>query len=135
MIDPSDHLAIRALTAQYNDAFDSGDVDGWVATFTDDGVFESRVVGRLAGHHALRRWFVTWPHNTIHATTDARINGNGDRATQSCTVLVFERNGDQAHLRSVGNYTDRLEKTPSGWRFAYRNPVTYPIVLPPAHLA
>ena len=124
MIDPRDRQEIRDLTCRYNDAFDGADANAWVNTFTEDGTFESRVGGKVNGREALLEWFEKRPHDTIHATTDALVEGDGDTATQVCTVLVFERHGEGAYLRSVGKYSDRLRRTPEGWRFSYRNPVT-----------
>jgi ketosteroid isomerase-like protein len=125
VIDPRDRQEIRDLTVRYNDAFDGNDAQAWVETFTEDGVFESRVGGRAEGREALLAFFTARPHTTLHATTDALVEGDGDEATQRCTVLVFERDGDNVSLRSVGSYTDRLRRTPEGWRFTYRKPVTY----------
>jgi ketosteroid isomerase-like protein len=124
VIDPRDRQAIRDLTCRYNDAFDGADGTAWVGTFTENGVFESRVGGHVQGREALLDWFEKRPHDTIHATTDALVEGDGDEATQRCTVLVFERHADGAFLRSVGTYTDRLRRTAEGWRFSYRSPLT-----------
>jgi uncharacterized protein (TIGR02246 family) len=131
-IDPRDRQDIRDLTCRYNDAFDGADAAGWVDTFTEDGVFESRVGGRVEGREALLEWFEKRPHHTIHATTDALVQGDGDSATQVCTVIVFERLADgRAYLRSVGRYSDRLRRTAAGWRFTYRSPVTMRLTSPP----
>lgn len=124
MIDPRDRQEIRDLTCRYNDSFDSADGPAWVNTFTEDGVFESRIGGRVEGRAALLEWFDRRPHDTIHATTDAFVDADGDSATQVCTVIVFERLEDGAYLRSVGRYSDRLRRTADGWRFTYRSPVT-----------
>ena len=132
MIDPRDRQEIRDLTVRYNDAFDGADGPAWVNTFTEDGVFESRIGGRTEGRAALLAWFEQRPHHTIHATTDALVEGDGDEATQHCTVLVFERHDGGAELRSVGHYTDRLRRTQDGWRFTYRRPVTMRIGPAPA---
>lgn len=133
MIDPRDRQEIRDLTCRYNDAFDGADGPAWVGTFTEDGVFESRVGGRVEGRAGLLEWFDKRPHDTIHATTDALVEGDGDTATQVCTVIVFERLEDgTAYLRSVGRYSDRLRRTAEGWRFSYRSPVTMRVTAPPA---
>jgi len=135
MIDPRDRQEIRDLTCRYNDSFDNADGPAWVGTFTEDGVFESRVGGRVEGRAALLEWFANRPHHTIHATTDALVEGDGDIATQVCTVMVFERHENGALLRSVGKYSDRLRRTAEGWRFSYRSPVTMRLTPPPAEVA
>ena len=44
----ADRQAIADRLAEYAWTFDSHDVDGWVALFTEDGIFESRLEGRDA---------------------------------------------------------------------------------------
>jgi ketosteroid isomerase-like protein len=125
MIEPQDRHEIRELTARYNLAFDGNDAEAWAGTFSDDGVFESSRGGTVSGRAALLDWFRSRPHDTIHATTDALVEGDQDAATQRCTVMVYERAGDTVRLRSVGYYTDRLVRGPEGWRFSYRSPITW----------
>ncbi len=38
-----DYFEIQQLYARYNNAIDSGDAEGWAATFTSDGVFNTFV--------------------------------------------------------------------------------------------
>ena len=44
-----DKLEIMELVARYNHAQDQDDYDGWVDTFTEDGVFESPRSGTRGG--------------------------------------------------------------------------------------
>lgn len=43
--DVADKAAIAEQLARYAHLVDSHDVDAWVALFTDDGVFEVKLVG------------------------------------------------------------------------------------------
>lgn len=116
----ADHLAIRELTARYNRAYDEPDEDAWVATFCDDGIFESTGKRFVEGAEQLRAYFRVAPHAVIHMTSDALIDVDGDRARQRCTVVAFRREGDAVVIHAVGGYDDALRRTPDGWRFAHR---------------
>jgi 3-phenylpropionate/cinnamic acid dioxygenase small subunit len=50
-VDVADRLAIEDLYARYCVALDTGDEEGWVATFTEDGEFYGRggARGRAGG--------------------------------------------------------------------------------------
>ena len=50
-----DYIDIEQLYAQYNHAIDSGDGEGWAATFTPDGAFN-----RFAGKDALVGFIKQW---------------------------------------------------------------------------
>lgn len=124
MVDANAWFEIRSLVAKYNGAFDSGDVESWLETFSPDGVFSSKGQGDVVGHDALREWFAGRSHTTIHVTTDATITSDGEEMHHVCTVLVFRREDDGVLLSSVGQYDDWLIKRPEGWRFRSRRPTT-----------
>lgn len=114
-----DAEAIRALDAVYCRLLDDGDWPGLVALFTEDGVFDG--LSRVAGRADLLAFFggladagmsVFWHHVGNH-----EIAVDGDTATvtsllwQPCVVA------GAAHV-AAGRYTDRLARTPEGWRYA-----------------
>lgn len=122
-----DRARIRELTARYNHCFDDGDVDGFAATFTEDGVME--VVGgfTVSGRDGLAGMCSHTPYGVVHVTTDATVEVDGDRATQYVTVLVLARPKPDAApderstaLQRSGRYLDDLVRTADGWRFARR---------------
>jgi ketosteroid isomerase-like protein len=116
----ADYLAIRELTARYNRAYDEPDEDAWVATFCDDGIFESTGKRFIQGADELRAYFRVAPHAVIHMTSDALIEVDGDRARQRCTVVAFRRDGDTVVIHAVGTYDDQVRRTSQGWRFLHR---------------
>jgi ketosteroid isomerase-like protein len=124
----SDLVEVAELVARYNDGFDNDDVDTFVDVFTPDGGFVTRSDGTITGHAALREWFATKEHNTIHVTTAPVVSEVGNEIRHRCTVLVFRRYEIGTVLSSVGHYTDLLTRTDSGLRFTRREPVTNPIV-------
>ena len=117
----ADKLAIRELTATYNRAVDDGRIDDAFATFAgNNGSLEIPGMGAMTGE-ALRELFGAL-QGCVHATTDAIIEVDGDRARQLCSLLVLVRapEGGVVRLVTTGRYDDQLERTPEGWRFVAR---------------
>jgi uncharacterized protein (TIGR02246 family) len=52
----SDRAAIYELRAAYNSTLKAGDLEGWLATLSDDCVFLAPGVPALNGKDALRQW-------------------------------------------------------------------------------
>jgi len=121
-ISVEDRLAILDLAGRYNQAFDYGDVDAWVETFTPDGIFADAggrsvqgseelaafAKGATQGEVASRRW------NTSHV-----IEGDGDTATHSCYLMIILLE-EVPNIYGVGRYDDELKKENGEWRFLRR---------------
>jgi len=80
-----DNFEIQQLYAKYNIAIDSGDAEGYAATFTPDGVFN-----QFSGHDALVGFAKMWrekltaqPGST--GTTTLRSAAIRNRPPDSCT--------------------------------------------------
>lgn len=116
----ADKIAIRELTATYNRAVDDGRVDDALQTFVPGGTLEIPGMGAM-GDEGLRALFGSLQGN-IHATTDAIVDVDGDRARQLCTLLVMVRapEGGVVRLVTTGRYEDDLERTADGWKFVRR---------------
>lgn len=118
----TDRLEIRELTARYNLASDSGNGDGFAATFTVDGslVMAGKTICSGAAELAA---FAGKPRGIVHATTDPVILLEGDEAKQECTLLLFRtaRDGSSVRLENTGRYEDELVRTADGWRFRRRS--------------
>jgi uncharacterized protein (TIGR02246 family) len=117
-----DYNAIRVLTARYNRAADEQDLEGFAACFTDDGIFEIEGLVTLQGCEAVKGMIANLAFPTHHMTTDPVIEVDGDRATQTCSFVLFgRREGDnQMQVLTTSRYEDDLVRTPDGWRFAKR---------------
>jgi hypothetical protein len=118
-----DRIAIQELSARYNATVDQGDGDGHAALWTEDGAFE--IVGGpppIVGTDALRAVPARTKGRTVHATTDHVIQIDGDRATQTCTLLMYRRRPDHSvnDLVTTGRYEDELVRGAAGWRFRRR---------------
>ncbi len=120
-----DKNAIAEHTAFYNECWDDGRLDDWVATFTPDGVFELGGAPDTAGPAALHAMITAMAEvGFVHMTLNHRIEVDGDTAVQRCTVLLGRRSAKREPGSSkwvtTGRYTDHLRRTPEGWRFTRR---------------
>lgn len=131
--------AIRRLAAQYNWCLDAGEIEGWVACFTEDGVFSCVGLpegdprgGSHKGHDAIRAYhqghFAINKGRVRHWNWNLLIDVDGDEATLRCYFNAFGAGrADSAELRFTGFYRDTLRRTGDGWLF-----VTREVTLDPA---
>ena len=125
-----DRAQILELTARYNRCFDDGDADRFADCFTADGVMAVEGGPTTTGRGALADMVRHTPYGTVHATVDATVEVDGDRATQVVTLLVLQRPAPDAPreqrrsaLTRTARYRDELVRTEEGWRFACRRVV------------
>lgn len=115
-----DNAEIQQLYARYNIAIDSGDAEGYAATFTPDGVFNN-----LAGHDALVGFAKTWREKLNGATrkhwnNNLQITGNSKQANGFVYLMLVDISTKPASILATLSYTDTLVKTKAGWRFSKR---------------
>jgi 3-phenylpropionate/cinnamic acid dioxygenase small subunit len=128
MAQPSleDRAAIGDLFARYMWALDSGDVEGLVACFTEDGALQSPAVGEYRGHAAIRAFasrFAAYRQRGAqlrHVISNLLIETEGDAGQARCYLAVFETRDGQSRLLGPGRYDCRLRRDATGWRFAHR---------------
>jgi uncharacterized protein (TIGR02246 family) len=115
-----DYSEIQQLYARYNIAIDSGDAEGWAATFTPDGVFNTSI-----GHDALVNFVKTWREKLNGATrkhwnNNLQITGNSKEASASVYLMLVDISTKPPSILATATYTDSLVKTKDGWRFTKR---------------
>jgi hypothetical protein len=115
-----DYIDIEQLYAQYNHAIDTGDGEGWAATFTSDGSFN-----RFTGHDALVGFIKSWREkmngaNRRHWNSNLRITPSADGASAVVLLMIVDVGTQPPSIVMTGQYTDTLVKTPNGWRFKTR---------------
>ena len=115
-----DYFEIQQLYAHYNIAIDSGDAEGYAATFTPTGVFNT-----FAGHDALVGFVKAWRERMggaarKHWNTNLEIIGNSKEATGSVYLMLLDISTKPASIAATATYSDTLVKTKAGWRFATR---------------
>jgi ketosteroid isomerase-like protein len=117
-----DRLAILDLAARYNQAFDYGDVEAWVATFTSDGVFATATGFTARGIEELRAFAEEAKGTAIsyrHWNSSHTIEVEGDTATHTCYLMVLSLE-EAPKIWAVGRYDDELRKVNGDWRFRRR---------------
>ena len=115
-----DYFEIQQLYARYNIAIDGGDAEGWAATFTPDGVFNTFV-----GHDALVNFVKTWREKLgggtrKHWNTNLQLTGNAKEASGSVYLMLVDFSTKPPSIVATATYADSLIKTKDGWRFTKR---------------
>ena len=111
-----DRDAIRDLFARYCLYFDTGAVEEWAATFTEDGEF---MTGRdtLVGSDALKSFAAALPAGGLHhMTMNETIQVDGDTATCQASVFVTTK----GTVVTTGRSLDELRRVDGSWRIARR---------------
>ncbi len=134
-----DRALIEELQARYMFAFDFGDVDTYVSTFTEDGVLDIGT-GEIRGHEAIRKIIAGMPDREEseeeakaqnselrratgrHNITNIAIRINGDKAEGRAYWFHYGNNNPErrATLDSYGHYEDEMVKVNSEWLFSKR---------------
>lgn len=115
-----DYVEIQQLYARYNNAIDSGDAEGYAATFTPDGVFNT-----FNGHDALVGFIHNW-HDKMGGATRRHWNSNltitptAEGAAGSVYLLLVDVGVRPPSVFAAAKYEDQLVKTSDGWRFKKR---------------
>lgn len=116
----ADRDAIRHLLATYTYNGDRGRLADLAACFAEQGTIE--YPGATAtGPEAIAKSLSSGapnPERTFvrHHTSNPLIDVDGDSATARSYFAVYSNNGPD----HSGTYNDKLIRTPSGWRFAFR---------------
>lgn len=122
-----DRLAIEDLFVRYTTALDSGDVEGVVGCFTQDGWLDSPIVGRHQGREQLRAFAEKIAESVRlrgaryrHVVSNFRIEATENRAVARCYLLDFVTIGEECKLLSPGEYRCAVEKIGGEWLFVSR---------------
>jgi hypothetical protein len=122
-----DQLEIQGLAARYNHAIDSGDAEGFMATFSEKGALNAGPLV-VEGHSALGEFatkFASSVRAPRHIATNLVIDGDGDVATLKAYVQMFVLTGEpgeaaQQTVTTSGKYDDVLAKENGSWKFVKR---------------
>src|SRR5690606_34346694 len=129
MLEAVDRLRILELYAVQSHAVDSSDGDGWAATFTEDGVFESptyQLVARgraelaafaQSSNDAAREKGIQYRHYINAVVLTSRNDYTVD--AQAYLAIMATSNSGTVIERSLVLH-DELMLTDSGWLFSSR---------------
>jgi hypothetical protein len=112
--------AIQDLTFDNGDAFESGDLQRWLNTFTVEGTLSLDGQPPLVGHKALSRYFRECQHGGLHVTVNAVVRVERVTATQQCRVVSLVPGSPGGTVQSVTDYDDRLVYERGRWFFLSR---------------
>jgi hypothetical protein len=120
-----DREEVRMLHARYCLAIDNAHSDEWVDCFTDDGTFESPRFGKHSGRDGLRRFTAIYKESlggaqVLHVVANPHFELDGDNGSGISYLLYYHCKDGRVQQCTVGYYTDKLRKTPRGWRFTSR---------------
>jgi uncharacterized protein (TIGR02246 family) len=130
MTDPAaramiDELEIRNLVARIAQLADMGELDEYVACFTDDACWvmpgntrRGRVELR-AGAEQRRADGIAGPGSAtrhVVSTMAVVVDRAGGTARSSAYWQFYEQTADEPRLKAMGHYDDRLVRTVAGWQ-------------------
>jgi ketosteroid isomerase-like protein len=117
---------IKALSHRYGLALDRFDLDGVMAVFVPEAVFDASAfgLGALEGHEAIREFF---EHNEqtmetqMHSFSNHIVEFDGADEAHGTNYLFedgFNTSGQR--IKVLGLNEDRYVRTHDGWRIAHR---------------
>ncbi len=120
-----DRIAIVELTASYCHMARTGNAEGMVDLFCEDGVMEVGDNVEKGRERLLAMYRETFaellPIPCVH---NHSVSLDGDDATGRCSVEVrMVRNGEA--ITAAGHYEDIFRRVGPEWKFAHRNLILY----------
>jgi ketosteroid isomerase-like protein len=117
-----DKIEISELLSRYNLAMDRNDIDGWLETWIEDGIFESNF-GEARGKKKLGELMNTiqsaFASGKRHLSSNIIIgSGNGNVGVISYLTVIEARKGPS--VVASGVYKDILKKENDKWSFIHR---------------
>jgi hypothetical protein len=117
-----DRLELLEIEAQFDWFIDTGNIEGWVGRFAEDGVFEASY-GTARGRDELRRFMEKlesgFSKGKRHVSANHVIEGDDREARVSGYLVVFER--EQApHVVATGTYVNTYRRIDGAWKVAHR---------------
>ena len=119
-----DHAAIVDVAVAYAAALDTKDWAALGSLFTSDATWEyAGSAERLTGPDAIVARIAAPLRSlriTQHLCGNHTVTLRGDEAEHACYVQAQHVGHDGRNFLGAGRYTDRLRRTPDGWRFTHR---------------
>ncbi len=121
-----DRFGINDLFIRYATALDSGDVEGIVSCFAEDGALESPVIGKFEGHAGIRAFSEQFAAlnrrgaQLRHIMTNLAMDVDGDKARATCYLVNIITIDEQSRMGPPGRYDCQLRKIAGEWLFQNR---------------
>ena len=119
-LNTQDYIDIRHAYARYNNTIDDGDVDGWVAMWTEDGDFNG-----FRGRDELLRFARDYIDNgdgalRRHWINNLEIEAIPGGASAWNYFMILDVSVNPPAVASTGRNHDTFARTRDGWRFSSR---------------
>jgi uncharacterized protein (TIGR02246 family) len=121
--DLAGQIEIRDLTARFTDAVNRRAPKELAGLFAEDGEWHVPGVPVAAGREAISTLLHKLLGNfeqLIQLTHSGHVDVTGDTATATWYLTENAADADGNAFAFTGVYTDKLIRTPAGWRFAQR---------------
>src|ERR1035437_2019552 len=120
-----DREEVRALHARYCLTIDAGRYDEWIDCVTEAGVSDSPRFGKHRGRDGLDRFAALYKESlggaqVLHMVANPAFELDGAGGAGTAYLLYYHCKDGRGQTSTVGEFTDKLRKTPEGWRFAIR---------------
>jgi 3-phenylpropionate/cinnamic acid dioxygenase small subunit len=122
----ANRLAIGDLFARYAHTADGYDEEGWLACFSEDGIFEVDAGEggiQFEGQKSLREFIhahVGLLPGTRHVMTNHLVEIDGNQARHRCTLTGMLSRPEKVYTFISGWYESTLEKVSGDWRIKHR---------------
>lgn len=122
-----DRLDIQELLARYVWALDTGDADGVVACFTEDGYLDHQPEGRFQGPERIRElldhlwygrpgWFIGRQHLASHLLI-TREGADTARLRAYFSILQHDMDYRRSFVFGLGSWNNVCVRRDGAWRF------------------
>lgn len=122
-----DKDAIRDVLYRYCYGTDAGDVEAWVAGFTEDCLWDGGPFGLCNGKNAMREYFkqgADAAKSLRHLTLNTIIDVQGDRAQARSYIAIVGLTDASMSVVFSGFYADELVRKAGRWLIQIRRIVT-----------
>jgi ketosteroid isomerase-like protein len=118
-----DRLAIRDLYDCYGDASTRGDVEAWLACWTDDAQWNSHLFNRTGKDDLRTQWDALWANfdKLAFLAQVGSIEVDGETARCRSVAREIVRLSSGGVYKLVGRYDDFVVRRNGKWLFARRD--------------
>ena len=124
MINTGDRITIQELIAQYNIALDNKNIDEWINTWTDDGIWTT-TFGEAKGKIELNKMINQLTNEFVsgkrHLSTNIVIKDAQNNMASAKSYLTVIEAHKSPEVVASGTYSDTLKKNNTWvWKFFQR---------------
>jgi ketosteroid isomerase-like protein len=120
----TDKIIIQELIAKYNIALDNNDIDEWINTWSDDGVWSTpfgEAKGKTELNNMINQVTNEFASGKRHVSTNILIENAPNNTASAQSYLIVTEAKRTPEVVASGTYIDALKKDADGkWKFVHR---------------